>query len=407
MNIVDENKDKVASSLLLPALQPNGKFLIYGFGVAGKWLADNCRGRVRAFIDSDEKKHKFKYCGIQVVGKEEGKKLASPGDIIIITVMDVQDVYFDTLDVFDNNEVVCLGDYLQSTPSLINNTGETDEFIEYSLNAIEVCHKNFRAKNRNFLHSLDVVITEKCSLNCKDCSNLMQYYEDPRNLLTSDIISDFNSIASTIDHIYEVRLIGGEPFMHKEIYEHIEYFLSHPKIGKLVIYTNATIPLNEARLSRLREKKLIFSITDYGHLSRNTERVTQVLDKLRIAYRALPPSNWTDSGFMRDFKRSKDQMRDLFRKCCAKNLFTLMYGRLYRCPFAGNAERLGGIPKEIGNSVSVSSDASVLQQFVNDIDHIPACNYCNGRSHDAPEITPAIQAPRGLAYQKYIPLHRG
>ena len=28
---------------------------------------------------------------------------------------------------------------------------------------------------------MDVVITERCSLKCKDCANLMQYYEKPQN----------------------------------------------------------------------------------------------------------------------------------------------------------------------------------------------------------------------------------
>ena len=28
---------------------------------------------------------------------------------------------------------------------------------------------------------IDIMITEKCSLKCKDCSNLMQYYQKPVN----------------------------------------------------------------------------------------------------------------------------------------------------------------------------------------------------------------------------------
>ncbi len=40
--------------------------------------------------------------------------------------------------------------------------------------------KNRKTSNEELVvNSLDVVVTEKCSLKCKDCSNLMQYYQSP------------------------------------------------------------------------------------------------------------------------------------------------------------------------------------------------------------------------------------
>ena len=38
------------------------------------------------------------------------------------------------------------------------------------------------------------MITEKCSMKCKDCSNLMQYYENPIN-------SDLNLLLKSIDKV--------------------------------------------------------------------------------------------------------------------------------------------------------------------------------------------------------------
>ena len=35
--------------------------------------------------------------------------------------------------------------------------------------------------NKLIVKSIDVQITEKCSLKCKDCCNLMQYYERPQD----------------------------------------------------------------------------------------------------------------------------------------------------------------------------------------------------------------------------------
>ena len=71
----------------------------------------------------------------------------------------------------------------------------------------------------------------------------------------------------------------------------------------------------------------------------------------------MPPNNWTDSAIIRDQKRTEESMTDIFDRCCGKNLFTIMYGKLYRCPFVSNAERLHAIPYNDKNGISL--DASL------------------------------------------------
>lgn len=379
---------------------------IFGFGVAGKWLRDQIENNVKGFIDNNLKKNKSSYNDTIVYSPDQVAKLICEEDLIIISVLDIVDVVPVLNKKLPNIKWIALGSHLDS--QIVNNnlTGESDEYIEYTLKAVEVCHKSFLSEDRRFIHSVDIVISEKCTLNCVDCSNLMQYYEDPKNLSYELIVDDFENLTKTINHIYEIRLIGGEPFANKDIYKIIDYFLENQKISKLVIYTNATIPLKESLLTNYSDPKLVFSITDYGDLSKNTKRVTDVLDKLDIAYRALPPNNWTDSAKINDYKRSNESMLEIFENCCGKNLFTLMYGKLYRCPFSSNAERLQAIPIDPKNSVNVNASLDEIEYFLNDIPYIPACNFCKGRSHDAPEIVPAIQSKNKLPYKKYIPISK-
>jgi len=94
-------------------------------------------------------------------------------------------------------------------------------------------------------------------------------------------------------------------------------------------------------------------------------------------------------------------MIDIFDRCCGKNLFTLMYGKLYRCPFVSNAERLHAIPFNEKNGVSLNASSEEIISYTSKIKYLPACNFCNGRSHDAPEIVPAIQAKGKLEFKKY------
>ena len=69
---------------------------------------------------------------------------------------------------------------------------------------------------------LDLVLTEKCSLKCKDCSNLMQYYAKPVDEDYEILTQSLDKFMKNVDFVNEVRLIGGEPLMYKKIDEVME-----------------------------------------------------------------------------------------------------------------------------------------------------------------------------------------
>ena len=56
-------------------------------------------------------------------------------------------------------------------------------------------------------------------------------------------------------------------------------------------------------------------------------------------------------------------MVDIFERCCGKNLFTIMYGKLYRCPFVANAERLHAIPFDEKNGVSLTASIDDIVEY--------------------------------------------
>ena len=76
---------------------------------------------------------------------------------------------------------------------------------------------------------------------------------------------------------------------------------------------------------------------------------------------------------------------------------------MYRCPFAANADSLRAIPSRSENYVLADSSSQQIRNYVSEIEFLPACNYCPGRSFDSPEIKPAIQVKdrRALPYREY------
>ena len=89
--------------------------------------------------------------------------------------------------------------------------------------------------------NVDIVITERCSLKCESCSNLMQYYHRPQNSDRDLLFKSVDKLMKCIDSLYEFRVLGGDPFMNKKMYEFVNKLASYKNVHQVVIYTNASI----------------------------------------------------------------------------------------------------------------------------------------------------------------------
>lgn len=402
---ISQQRIKATMKLLLKELIDDiaeyENIYIFGFGLAGRWLSVQIDSLVKGFIDSDLKKTGQIFEGIEVFSLDQVRNLLHERSVIILSVIDLQDV-LPALTAFRGIQSIPLGKYLEPGNGIkLRAIKESGDFLDYSLTAVKEYHEAYYDATKLFLRSVDLMITEKCTLRCKDCSNLMQYYTRPKNIEIEEVLNDFATIANNVDHIFEVRLIGGEPFMNKQIYDIIAAIVESSKISRVVIYSNAMIPFKPSALPVLQHPKVVLSLTDYGALAKNTASNVKILDDASVPYRLHPPENWTDSGVIFDFKRTDQENQRIFDSCCGKNLLTVSNGKLYRCPFSANADRLSAIPFDSSNSTDLAASKDALRSFVKSTKAIAACNYCKGRSFDAPEIEAAVQVERPIPYRMF------
>jgi len=380
----------------------NKKVIIYGFGITGKWLSSNIK--CDYFVDTDIKKCGNTFNNISVKRPDFLKQIKIDEYIIIITTVDI----FDVIPLVNRYSAnwISLSDVItiDSYDLGINITDESDEFLKYSIDTVLQCQTASFLKDSFYLRSVDLVITEKCTLKCKDCANLMQFYENPVNYEFEDILSGIKLLSAKTNFIHEVRVIGGEPFLNKQIYKIIYELSLIDNINKIIVYTNGMIPPKEEELNNINRNKLLFSITDYAELGRNLDKTIEILNNTNFAYRVHPPEHWTDSGKILERNNDVDFAEELFAKCCGKNLYTLIGNKLYRCPFAANADQLNALPPNTNNFVSVDDSIENIRSFAYGINYIEACMYCPGRSFDSPVIIPAIQAKKSIFYKKFIPV---
>ena len=283
---------------------------IYGFGISGRWAADVIKN-VIGFIDTDSKKWGKSHSGIPVFGPNILDNKDTSKITVIVAVVDI----FDVLPLLKRKSIKnwrTLSEFIDIKNLKINRTGESDEFLSYSLKTVQNCQNEALLEETFFVRSVDLIITEKCTLKCKDCANLMQFFDKPKTKDSTSVLHDISRLTERCDGLNEVRVIGGEPFINKQIYSILEGLTKIDKIKSIVIYTNGMIPPKIEHLKLLKHEKILFSVTDYGKLGKNTDRTIEFLNTNDISHRAHPPENWTDSGKIGNYRRTVDQMKELF-----------------------------------------------------------------------------------------------
>lgn len=403
---------------------------IFGADIAGKIVKKilNNRGlHVAGFIDNNKNKTDRQIDGCSVYHATEILNAAPKSIIVLIASTYIGDIARQLEDLGFYNWAPIVGildqdnleDYRQILKGDLrkNHSGGefTEDFDVFVLENMKNSQEKYLDESTLFIRSVDVVITEKCSLKCIDCSNLMQYYESPKNINIEVVKREIDLITEVADEINEIRVIGGDAMVNKEFPEIVNYAAEKSNVRKVVIYTNGTIAPSEEKIKAIAGNPKIFVfITTYGPLSRNAEKLVHTLEANRIQYNNQPAYGWTDCGRIVENKRDEQSQTEIFKNCCAKHFTTLTDGKIFRCPFAANLHRLSATPDFKDDYVqlqqmSTQSNAEKnsyktnLKRYLREIAYIKYCDFCNGRTYGDPEIEPGKQTKVPLTYVKHIP----
>lgn len=271
----------------------------------------------------------------------------------------------------------------------------------------ETCKKHI-FKNNNLLkiNTLDVQITEKCSLKCKDCSNLMQYYQKPQDSQIEILFKSIDRFIASIDTLEEFRVLGGDPFMNKEMHKIIRKLTTYDKVKKIAVYTNARIIPKGENLECLKHEKVLVDITNYGEVSKAHEKVIETLTEAKVAFSTNRCVTWQDCGrILPNRNKNEKELEIQFMNCCNRDLISLLHGKLYRCPFSANGANLKAIPLNpddevnlIDDNIPISKLREKIKNLYLDKKFLTACNFCNGRDFTSINIDSAIQAKEPLKF---------
>lgn len=364
--------------------------IIFGAGIVGEVLFHACKKfqiNIECFCDNNINKTKKKLCGLEVI---HTPKLKYRDPIFIISSADIHDA-IDQLRSLGYKTWYSCTSFLRDYDIYKRQYSLPANFVEYAVNTAILCQDSYLSPKKLFMRSVDIIITERCSLRCKDCSNLMRHYKNPKDCDTKKLMKEIDQFCDVIDEINEFRVLGGEPFMNKDVHVIIKRLIDEPKASKVVIYTNGTIVPREEQIKAMRSDKVLFIITDYGKLSRNITELAKKLSANSIQFYIQKVGGWTDCSKIEKHSRSPKAQKEIFQKCCAKNTFTLSDGKLFRCPFSANANRLNAFPAQDYVDIFSNDSKEKIKALILNKSPLASCDYCSGRSFDDPEIVPAIQ----------------
>lgn len=386
-------------SVDLEALREEKEIILFGVGKSNVSLLLQNGIVPICFCDNNKSLVGQQKDGLEIYSYDQVKKIYKNPVFIVVSSFEVIAQLSK-----DGYDVCYLAPYLYHVLEH-KSTFHEELFIEKTKNLKHErhCSDILYAKN------IDIPITDKCTLRCKDCCNLMPFYKKPVDYDLSEIYSDIDNITEVFDQITELRILGGEPFVHPNVYDIVDYATKKSNISCVTLFTNSTLPLDGAKLVALNQKKVMLEISDYGDLSRNLQQNIEILENNSIPYMVKKLDRWIDCiGFDRQ-EYTEAELVALFQTCCTKNTNTFLDGKLYLCSYAASLDRLSAAPKEAFDYVDLRRPSAtgkafknIIKQYLYGRKYIKTCCYCVGRdSVNGKMVPPAIQTRDKLSYKQY------
>ncbi|MCL2065016.1 MAG: lysylphosphatidylglycerol synthase domain-containing protein [Candidatus Cloacimonetes bacterium] len=239
-----------------------------------------------------------------------------------------------------------------------------------------------------------VHLTDHCNLNCKGCNHFSPLSEE-HFLDVEKYESDcrkFSSIAS--NKVKLIKLLGGEPLLHKEIVRLIEITRKYFSQTAIELWTNGILLVNMPQqfFECCAKNKVLISITPYP-IKLDFDKINEIKEKYKVRIVKDKTTFHLTQKFRRytlDLNGSQDAKNNFIR-CRSSHCSTLRDGKYYLCNTAAYIdifnhyfnENLEINPKDYIDIYTIEDLNPILNYRKNPI---PFCRYCKVSDFNVFEI---------------------
>jgi ABC-2 type transport system ATP-binding protein len=120
-------------------------------------------------------------------------------------------------------------------------------------------------KDSYFPYSLETHLVDHCNLKCKGCSHFAPLVDGEVFTDIEVFKRDFSRLKQLFEHIYEIRLMGGEPLLHPELLTFCHFIRNLYPNTNVSIYTNGILLLkmSDDFWKTCSENNILVKITYY------------------------------------------------------------------------------------------------------------------------------------------------
>jgi len=236
------------------------------------------------------------------------------------------------------------------------------------------------------------------------------YYKEPPHYSVELLKKSIDRYFEAVDHVDKFTVNGGEPLVHPQIAEIMDYALKYiDRMDMLEIITNGSIaPSKELAQVLQKSEKVDILIDDYGkELSKNVDKMIGIFEEYHIKYRRRKYygsdahlGGWVDLSNISLKDRSEEDTAQIYKNCAYPgpfHCFVLMGGKAYICGVYKRCVSEGVIPDIEDEYVDFLNDSwnpevtkKKIANFYNR-KFFSACKYCSGFCPDSERFAPAEQ----------------
>lgn len=370
----------------------SGNLVLWGAGKIGSITAHVLKQKgikAIAFVDMSKSKQGTKFCGLDIISPEDFFANYKTSHLIITTV--------DRPGVLNQLNINGFSDWDDAWPLL-----EEFEFGDYDdqnqMYMVRMIDYYFREvarelglKSRFLAHRIRVMVTSRCTLNCKECCAFVPYLKNHHDDDWEKIVADIKVVLNAVNEFQEVELYGGEPMLNSDLPKIVVALRREPKIGQISIISNGTVlPSDELIQAILQDKRVIFRVSSYGSLSTKLKEVENILKQNNIRHEIIDYKTWYKNSQIKKMDETEDEIKRKFVSCMEGCGLVYWSGKIYLCQTLPFLLEVNAFPHSDENCFEIRNSTLAHDELVEKLrdyiarsttdNYIDACKYCTGKS---------------------------
>ena len=240
--------------------------------------------------------------------------------------------------------------------------------------------------DKSFIPYLETNIVDGCNLNCKGCTHFAALFGKDEIYPLETFRRDVRRLSQIAD-VYSFRLLGGEPFLLKNLDEYLRIAKNYlPKTWMSLVTNGLLIPsVSQKILDAIRENNFVIYISEYQPTMKIFDKIKEVLTSNGIRF-LQPGAIKNYFGVFLSLHSGNDPLKS--RSICFDDVCRFLRdGKIYKCPIDALSyrfvEKFGvkNYPRATGVDIYAQNFSSQIKMLDGNVE---MCYWCSEHCRQIP-----------------------